>query len=51
VVNKTKENNQKVGKIIQTLNQMPTPGPKHDKIRTQWVSNILSKKGMIVDML
>jgi len=33
VVNKTKENNQKVGKINEILNQMLTFGPKHDKIR------------------
>jgi hypothetical protein len=32
VVNKTRENNQKAGKINQTLNQTPTLGPKQDKI-------------------
>jgi hypothetical protein len=32
VVNKIMENNQKVGKIYQTISKMPTPGPKHDKI-------------------
>jgi len=51
VVNKIEENNQKARKINQTLNQTPTPGPKHDKIQTRWVSNILSKKGMMVEML
>jgi hypothetical protein len=29
---KNRENNQKVGKIGRTIRQMPTLGPKHDKI-------------------
>ncbi len=32
VVQKNKEDNQKVGKIGRTINQAPTLGPKHDKI-------------------
>jgi hypothetical protein len=34
------ENNQKAN---QTISQAPALGPKHDKIRAQWVLNILSK--------
>jgi hypothetical protein len=33
VVEKTKENNQKVGKIGQTINQTSIPKLKHDKIQ------------------
>ncbi len=39
----------KLGKIIERLgilvklNQAPALGPKHDKIRAQWASRILSK--------
>jgi hypothetical protein len=29
---KTRENNQKVGKISQTISQTPTQEPEHDKI-------------------
>jgi len=37
------EDNQTVGKISQTIKQMPTQGLEHDKIRAQWASSILSK--------
>jgi hypothetical protein len=43
VVQKTKENNQKVRKISWAINQAPTPRPKHDKIQAQWASNVMSK--------
>jgi hypothetical protein len=33
---KNEENNQKVGKASQVINQALTPELKHDKIRTQW---------------
>jgi len=42
-VEKIGENNQKVGKIGRTISQMFTLGPKHDKIRAQLASSILSK--------
>jgi hypothetical protein len=35
VVQKIGEDNPKVRKINQTLSQMPTPRPKHDKIQAQ----------------
>jgi len=38
---KTKEANQKFGKIGQIISQALTLGPKHDRIWAQWVSNIL----------
>jgi len=40
VVQKTKENNPKVGKIGWVINQMPTPRLKHDKIQAQWALNV-----------
>jgi hypothetical protein len=40
---KTKEDNQKVGKIGQVISQMSTPWPKHDKIKARWTSNSSSK--------
>jgi hypothetical protein len=30
-------------KVDRAINQVPTLGPKHDKIWAQWVSNILPK--------
>jgi hypothetical protein len=42
-VEKIGEDNQKVGKIGQTISQVPAPSPKHDKIQAQLVSNIPSK--------
>jgi hypothetical protein len=41
VVEKIRENNQKVGKINWVVNQMPIIGPKHDKILAQWALDIL----------
>jgi hypothetical protein len=41
VVEKFGENNQKDGKINWIVNQVPTLGPKHDKIQARWVFNIL----------
>jgi hypothetical protein len=49
VVNKIGENNQKVGKINQTLSKMPTLEPEHDKIQAQWAADIRSEKGMVVE--
>jgi hypothetical protein len=46
VMEKDEENIRKVneaGKVGQTISQMPTPRLEHDKIRTRWVSHILSK--------
>jgi hypothetical protein len=43
VAEKTREDNQKDRKSSQTINQLPTPRPKHDKIQAQWAFNILSK--------
>jgi hypothetical protein len=40
---KDREDNWKAKKVGWTINQMPTMGPEHDKIWTQWVSNIMSK--------
>jgi hypothetical protein len=37
------EDNWKVRKASQIISQMPTSRPEHDKIRTQWISNNLSK--------
>jgi hypothetical protein len=37
------EDNQKVKKIGQIVNQVTTLEPKHDKIRAQWALNIMSK--------
>jgi len=51
VVKKIGENNQMVGKINQIISQMPTFGPKHDKIQAQWALNILSERGMMVEAL
>jgi len=43
VVEKTREDNWKVGKIGQIVNQTSAPGPKHNKIWAGWASNILSE--------
>jgi hypothetical protein len=43
VVKKDREDNQKVGKVGQVVNQTPTLGLEHDKIQTRWVSYILSE--------
>jgi hypothetical protein len=37
---KIKKNNRKIEKICQTISQVLTPKPKHDKIRTQWTLDI-----------
>jgi len=37
------ENNRKIGKISQTISQVPTPKLKRDKIQARWASNISSK--------
>jgi len=46
VVEKTGEDNWKVGKTGWAINQTPTFEPKHDKIRTQWALDI-SLKNML----
>ncbi len=43
VVQKIGEDNPKVRKINQTLSQMPTPRPKHDKIQAQQASKTHQK--------
>jgi hypothetical protein len=43
IVEKTREDNQKVVKIGRIINQVLAPSPKHDKIWAQWASNISSK--------
>jgi hypothetical protein len=43
IVEKIREDNQKVVKIGRTTNQVPTPSLKHDKIWAQWASSIPSK--------
>jgi hypothetical protein len=43
IVEKTKEDNQKVGKTNQVGSQVLTLRPEHDKIQAQWASNILLK--------
>jgi hypothetical protein len=43
VVQKNREDNWKAGKISQIINQVPTLGSEHDKIWTQWASNVLLK--------
>ncbi len=43
IIEKTRENNWKVGKTSWTINQAPGPKPKHDKTWAQWASNGLSK--------
>jgi hypothetical protein len=43
IIEKNKEDNQKVGKISWTINQTPALRPEHDKFRTQWASNVPSK--------
>jgi hypothetical protein len=40
IVKKIGDDNQNVGKIGRTINQVLTPSPKHDKIQAQLVSNI-----------
>jgi hypothetical protein len=40
---KNGEDNQKVEEIDRIISQVPTWGPKHDKIRARWASNIPSK--------
>jgi hypothetical protein len=42
-VEKNGEDNQKVGKIDQVVNQTFAFGPKHDKIQTRWALDISSK--------
>jgi len=39
----TKEANQKLRKIGQTVSQTHTRGPEHNKIQTQWASDSPSK--------
>jgi hypothetical protein len=34
------ETNQKVGKTSCVVSQTPSPRPKHDKIRAQWVLDV-----------
>ncbi len=51
---KTREDNQKVGKIGQVINQMSTPWPKHDKIKangSQIPHRKACRKGMMVQTL
>jgi hypothetical protein len=45
-VEKDGEDNRKIGKVNQIINQMPSPRLKHDKIQTIWVLDILSKNIM-----
>jgi hypothetical protein len=40
---KIMKTNQKFGKIGRTINQAPTPRPKHDRIWAQWVLDIPPK--------
>jgi hypothetical protein len=40
---KNGKDNKNAKKVGQTISLVPTPKPKHDKIRTQWVSNISFK--------
>jgi hypothetical protein len=42
-VKKIGEDNRKVGKISQTINQVPTLRLEHDKIQAQWALSIPSK--------
>jgi hypothetical protein len=46
IVEKDGEDNRKTRKTSQVVNQTLAPRLKHDKIRTIWVSNILSKSMM-----
>jgi len=41
VVKKDKEDNQKVGKVSQVVNQTFALELEHDKIQTRWISYIL----------
>jgi hypothetical protein len=43
IMEKDGEDNRKVRKVDWIINQAPNQRPKHDKIRAQWVSDILSK--------
>jgi hypothetical protein len=43
VVEKIGEDNWKVGKTGQVVNQVPAPRPKHDKIQARWTSNVPSE--------
>jgi hypothetical protein len=43
VVEKIGEDNRKVRKIGQTINQAPAPRLEHDKIQARWASNVLLK--------
>jgi hypothetical protein len=40
---KTREDNWKARKTSWPINQVPTLGPENDKIKVQWVLDILSK--------
>jgi hypothetical protein len=40
IVEKTKEDNQKVGKTNRTISQTLAPRPKHDKIQARWTLDI-----------
>jgi hypothetical protein len=42
VMQKIREDNQKIGKTSQVVSQALTIGPEHDKIWAQWASNVLS---------
>jgi hypothetical protein len=41
IVEKIREDNQKVGKTDRTISQTFTQIPKHDKIQVQWALNIM----------
>jgi len=41
VVQKIREDNQKVGKTSRAINQVLAPRPKHNKIQARWASNVL----------
>jgi hypothetical protein len=43
-VNKIGVDQQKARKINQIVSQMPTLGPQHDKIQTQWALDIPSER-------
>jgi hypothetical protein len=46
VVQKTREDNQKVGKIVRVISQACALRPEHNKIWAQWAWNVLSKSIM-----
>ncbi len=41
VVQKIREDNQKVGKTSRAINQVLAPRPKHNKIQARWASDVL----------